>query len=352
MAGQRAPQQGGLRTLLRAYLRRQRPGVRRLAFSLHGVGLRVTTDREDTARSVAGLLGHAQRRRLAGAGHLHCHVYTEASDRPPVLSRFSDAAFLMKWETTGYFVWQDLCLIDFYPWATALIDPRHGVAVVLLNASEIPPPLIFSNQVFYQTLEVLLNARGVFPVHAAGVALGRRAALFPAPSGYGKTTLALTLVRAGYRYLGDDKPWIVRRAGRPAVLAFPEPINGYVDELRQFRHIPARAHPDFPPGFPLKTSFRVDAFWPGCVLPSAVPKALLFPEAPPGDPGAPVLIEPMPRVEGLRRLIELNWPMRRPWALDGFMDMMRDLAAHTPCYRMRCGANLEDLPERIERLLK
>ena len=337
--------------LLRAYLRRRRPVVRRLSFHIHGVDLQVMTDREDTARALSEMLAHARTRRPPRRNALACYVYTESPDEPSVLYRFAGATLLLAWETTGYFAWRNLCLIDFHPWGTAAIDPHNGAAVLILNADETPPPLIFSNQLFFQTLEVLLHARGIYPIHASAVAHGRRAVLFPAASGAGKTTLALSMVQAGYRFLGDDKPMIAARAGRPAVLAFPEAIHAYVDELREFDRLPHRPHPDFPPDFPLKMSFRIEEYWPGCVLSSAIPRALVFPEPHTDEPSAGTRLEPISRPEGLRRLIELNWPVRLPWGFDGFLDMMRDMVEQTPCYRIRCGPSLDDVPEQVGRLI-
>ena len=242
-------------------------------------------------------------------------------------------------------------MIDFYPWGTAIIDPVRSVAVLILNSLEIPPPLIFSNQVFFQTLEILLHTRQLYPIHASVVARGRRAVLFPAESGAGKTTLALTLVQAGYRYLGDDKPLIAYRNGRPHVLAFPEPVNTYVDELRQFDHLPKRIHPEIPPEIPLKQSFYIEDYWPGSVINSAYHKAIVFPEPRLEKPSTPTLIEAVSPAEGLRRLVELNWPVRLPWGFNGFFDMMRDLAERTPCYTIRWGDSLEDVPGKIGELL-
>ena len=141
------------------------------------------------------------------------------------------------------------------------------------------------------------------------------------------------------------------RNGRPHVLAFPEPVNTYVDELRQFDHLPKRIHPEIPPDIPLKQSFYIEDYWPGSVLNSAYPKAIVFPEPRLEKPGTPTLIEAVSPAEGLRRLVELNWPDRLPWGFNGFFDMMRDLAEQTPCYTIRWGDSLEDVPGKIGELL-
>ena len=101
----------------------------------------------------------------------------------------------------------------------------------------------------------------------------------------------------------------------------------------------------------MKVSFNVEDYWPGSVAPSATPVALVFPA--PRDEDLPEVskIVPISSADGLRRLIELNWPVRLPWGFDGFLDMMRDLAEDTPCYRQEYGVDIQDLPERVAELL-
>ncbi|MBT5872310.1 MAG: hypothetical protein HOH43_02730 [Candidatus Latescibacteria bacterium] len=341
----------GLDDLLHSYLKGGPPWTCRSTFHVHGIDLQISTPIPAIDQSVRDMMGFALTDEESGGADLTMYVIEEAPDSPSILDRFIGAELVLAWETTGYFVSGDLCLVDFYPWATAVIDCHRGVALLVLREDETPPPLIFSNQLFFQTLEVMLHSRSIYPIHSSVVAMGGRAALFPAPSGYGKTTLALTMVRAGYHFLGDDKPAVLSDSNGPRILAFPEPVNGYVDELHRFDELPHRPHEAFPADFPLKISFDVETFWPGCVIPSAIPAALFFPDAHDGDGPAANIIEPISGAEGLRHLIELNWPVRLPWGFDGFLDTMRDLVEQTPCYQLICGADLDDLPDRIGELI-
>ena len=165
----------------------------------------------------------------------------------------------------------------------------------------------------------------------------------------------LTLVNSGTTACYLALKALASRSSRrevviPAYTA-PEPVNTYVDELRQFDQLPKRIHPEIPADIPLKQSFYIEDYWPGSVLNSAFPSALVFPESRREDPGASTLITSISQTEGLRRLVELNWPGHLPWGLDGFLDMMRDLAACTPCYTIRCGTSLDDVPEKIGELM-
>lgn len=65
------------------------------------------------------------------------------------------------------------------------------------------------NEVFFtyflgQVLSYCLLARGIEPLHATGVVVGEQAIAFLGDSGYGKSTLAATLLRMGCPLLTDD----------------------------------------------------------------------------------------------------------------------------------------------------
>ena len=71
----------------------------------------------------------------------------------------------------------------------------------------------------------LLKRRGVFGVHAAGVALHGRGIALAGTSGSGKTTLALALALAGFDLLGDDMLFLRAESGEPVLLAFPDELD-------------------------------------------------------------------------------------------------------------------------------
>ena len=82
---------------------------------------------------------------------------------------------------------------------------RNGSEIVYEVNPEIPPSQSLSPFVRASWPSVVLQRGGVF-VHAAAVNFGPGgAALFIAPSGIGKSTLAVALVQRGYGYLADDR---------------------------------------------------------------------------------------------------------------------------------------------------
>lgn len=65
---------------------------------------------------------------------------------------------------------------------------------------------------------VLLQQRGVMPLHAAAVKSPAGAVLLLGHSGHGKSTLAAALVERGYALLADDVTGLVVRDGRVTAL--------------------------------------------------------------------------------------------------------------------------------------
>jgi hypothetical protein len=62
-------------------------------------------------------------------------------------------------------------------------------------------------------LGAILHQRGVFPLHAGGVAIGDQAVALAGPSGVGKSTLVTELLRRGATFIADDACVLTERPG-------------------------------------------------------------------------------------------------------------------------------------------
>jgi len=86
-------------------------------------------------------------------------------------------------------------------------SPASGPARISVADLEVPlasDPLTDFHAYTILFGELLRRLEGVFFVHAAVVSDTRRTLLLAGPSGHGKTTLALALMRRGFRLLSDD----------------------------------------------------------------------------------------------------------------------------------------------------
>jgi hypothetical protein len=112
----------------------------------------------------------------------------------------------------------DATYIDYFGRALAVYDRAHNRVEVTSDS------LHLLHEIAYLTILSrvgdALDRKGLHRLHALGVAVEGRAALFLMPSGCGKSTLGLGLMQAGaeLELVSDDSP-LIGRSGR--VLPFP-----------------------------------------------------------------------------------------------------------------------------------
>lgn len=132
----------------------------------------------------------------------------QASDMVDQVLRVGDCVVVRFRDAADYFLWDDRILCH-------LRDPgyAHGVEIWL----------------FGTVLALWLELRGVPTLHAASVVVDGQAASFLATNKGGKSTLAMALVQAGARLLGDDQLPLERngertlgRPGYPQMRFWPE----------------------------------------------------------------------------------------------------------------------------------
>lgn len=136
--------------------------------------------------------------------------------------------------------------------------PASGEAVRWRRGAQ-PDEAAMRTDVLGRCLALALHQRGAFALHASGVVLADGAIALVAPSGTGKSSLALALVRHGARLLTDDtlpiepgpppmaRPGVqsVRlRGDSAAVLAGHERCAGEVWGKREYRELPADVRAD------------------------------------------------------------------------------------------------------------
>lgn len=126
-------------------------------------------------------------------------------------------------------------------------------------------------------LILLLRHRGLFALHAACLEHHGAGYLFVADSDNGKSTLACSLMRQGWRYLSDDSIFLRRREDRFEALAFrkdllldPEAEDYFPDIVAHWTQCEvADAN---------KRLLNVGATYPNRTMPGTTPNVLIFPE--------------------------------------------------------------------------
>jgi hypothetical protein len=238
--------------------------------------------------------------------------------------------------------------------ATVVLDPESGTAEGHLSPAGAIPSGQWRAQgdaVFTFSLLELLRHRGLFHLHAAGLARDGRGVLLAGNTGAGKSTLTVSLVRAGWDFLSDDA--VLLRTSPEGVEALSLPSEFHLDPTL------AERFPELAPladrqgyGSGEKRAFRPVEIYERQPIAACVPSLLLFPQIAPGATRAQTLT-PTQALTALIRssaLVLLDERVAAP-----HLDALKRLVSQCRCYWLYHGPDaLEDptcIPELIEALL-
>jgi hypothetical protein len=87
---------------------------------------------------------------------------------------------------------------------TGLFDVRDGGAEIRFAAHLDAPADLVRSDVLGRVLALAMHLKDVLSLHASAVVLPEGAIAFLGPKGFGKSTLALSLARAGAKFVTDD----------------------------------------------------------------------------------------------------------------------------------------------------
>jgi HPr Serine kinase C-terminal domain len=81
---------------------------------------------------------------------------------------------------------------------------------------------------------ILAPVISIAPVHAACLSTSGAGVLLTGPSGIGKSTLAITLARLGYRFLADEWTYLAESNGEALAWSLPVPVKLLPDAITYF----------------------------------------------------------------------------------------------------------------------
>jgi hypothetical protein len=190
----------------------------------------------------------------------------------------------------------------------------------------------------------LMKRRDHFAVHAAGVAIGSRAAVLAGPGGSGKSTLALSCVRDGLAFLGDDVLFLHSVEGHQRIAAFPDELDIAESALDFFPdlHRDIAAMP--PPAGRPKRALHPERHGPLQIAWDAEPAVLVFPHI-----AAHTAIERLSAEAALVALVP-NVIRTEMAASQRHLDALGALARGCPAYRLNV-RDPRDVPPLLRRML-
>lgn len=241
----------------------------------------------------------------------------------------------------------DLLYIEAGPRLRVLSEPSSGRTRVSVLGEDEEDLWLLSHPLFTIPLMEMLKRRGLFGLHAGGIARNGRALLLPGTSGAGKSTLTLALARAGFGLLGDDTLFLARRAGGDLrVLAFPDEFDLTDRTVSFFPELAPLLDSPLPAGW-RKRQLRAEEVYGTGIVWEAEPALLVFPRV---SGARESVLTPIPKDGALLSLVP-NVLLTEPRSSQAHLDALADLAAGCACYRLDTGSDLDGAVRLLGELL-
>ena len=231
-----------------------------------------------------------------------------------------------------YVAGEDAIYLDYESRVRFRCDGAGSATISALD-SERGNLWLLSRPMFTLPLIELLKRRGLYSVHASGVAIDGRAALLAGGTGSGKSTLALALARDGFDFLGDDMLFLRATAeGDVRVLAFPDELDVAAESAAWFPELAAIAGRESRPGWTKHQVRAEDAFGSRFVA-DATPALLVFPQISTDERSR---LDAVPPDEALLELAP-NVLLTEPIASQAHLTALGSLTQRAPSYRLHAG---------------
>ncbi|MDA0163850.1 hypothetical protein OM076_26505 [Solirubrobacter ginsenosidimutans] len=189
----------------------------------------------------------------------------------------------------------------------------------------------------------LLERRDRYCLHAGCLELDGRGVLVAGPTGSGKSTLTVALVRAGLGFVSDDLVFLAHGEDRLEALGFAD-AAGVTDASAERFALEGTPRRD---GFPKRLIRLEDAFG---VTPveRCEPRVIVFPEVVYDSPGEVMPLDPG---EAYLRLVP-DVLLTQPAGTQAHLKAIAALLAQVRCYTLRSGTDLGYTAELVRALLR
>ncbi|MDL1874876.1 hypothetical protein FBQ85_06860 [Cytophagia bacterium CHB2] len=319
--------------------------------TIYGVKICVTTDSKRAKEHIITLLNGlpSSSSSASSEADIELDIFTRAGSLqdphlPPYVERALEPRSLFKTHRT-----KDKCYVVLgNSWLCLSLKNRTGIGV--LEESIWSYHWIILQHFFLGGLCLLLRTCGRFLFHAAGLEHNGKGYLILGKSGAGKSTTTLSLVRHGWKYLGDDA-LLLHQAGSH-IEAFGIPVNFKADDQttnRLFKNINENlaikiTHDANFPYFS-KRYLMIDKLYPNQFKGHSIPNFLLFTRPTSQEKSELAL---MRKSEALKGVIEAS----PHFSLDSDnVDLLSTLVRQTTAYQLLAGKDVFENPRGFEELL-
>ncbi len=223
------------------------------------------------------------------------------------------------------------------------IDLLKGIGIGFLDKGFWERPQKVQQEFFMLTLLWLLHGHNLYGLHANGLAEHGVGILLVGDTGSGKTTISLSLIMQGWKYLSDDVVLLARGSCGITARAFQ---RGFSIDPFLARHYSAlnTPHKTQIPGDG-KVFLDITGLYPNAYLTSCVPRVLIFPKIVPLDKTKLFSVDKTKSLIYLMRnsggsMIDKARSIRQ-------MDVLKQLVYQSVCYELHLGQDMYKRPEDI-----
>lgn len=200
---------------------------------------------------------------------------------------------------------------------------------------------------FQRMLAILLNDKGIQPVHAGLVAWQGQGILITGMSGAGKSTSSIACLNSGFGYLGDDFVGLEPKSDGTftghgiyaSCLVKPDHLKRF-PALAPHQHAANRSHED-------KSVIYLSELYPGQMEIDVTIRAIVLPRVVGTGENT---FRPATKGEALRALAPSSVIMFVAGPSARSIDKLAALIQAVPCYALELGSNVDDIPETVRQI--
>ncbi|MBI4526603.1 MAG: hypothetical protein HY695_22615 [Deltaproteobacteria bacterium] len=193
----------------------------------------------------------------------------------------------------------------------------------------------------------MLKQRGFCGLHAAALSNDGKGYLFPGDAESGKTSIALSLIKRGFRYLADDKVLLTQENGELVALAFTRRFNIDPEISRWYPELSCLEKLE-PLPFTVKRPIDVSEIYPDSFVSSCSPRFLIYLQR---TEDFESRIVPLAPQESFKRLVRQTIYSFERDVVMRQIRLLGQLVKTTKGYLLYHGRDLFGDPERLLELL-
>jgi len=230
-----------------------------------------------------------------------------------------------------------LVFAGFDAGSSMLADLRTLRVIGRFSAGMAADTTYWRTVIFPMLLSILAGSVGVVELHASCVATGQQGLILLGPSHCGKSTLAMALTKAGFKFLSDDRTFCSAKHKKLAAWGLPRPLKLRRDSGSFFDDFRDREPND------VQNGERVFHFDPGphCIA-QCEPRLLVVLQR---ECSAGFAMTPMTNSD-VRSYIEQDLLAESPDAVQRQEETLNHLLS-VPCFMLRYGGKPQQIAEQL-----